>query len=645
MKKNSVKGCLINILLNFALFCGRRLGDLLYLFDVRHKSIAYSNIKRALGASLNPSQILKTTREFYRAFGQNIMEIFFIPAVDKDYIEKYISIEGLDYIQEAFKNNKGVILLGVHEGSWELSNIICANLGFPFVLFVRERALLPFLDKFLNSYRSKKGCRVIQRKDGVRQLILALKRNEAVGMTLDQGGRNGVSVDFFGKDASFAQGAVKLALRHGAVILPAFYTRIRGPYIKVIVEPAFKMERTPDPKEDIESNLRRLALVFEKLIRKYPQEYLWTYKIWKYSKRKDILILDDAKAGHLRQSQAAAKIAFDYLKGRGINSAVHEVKIKFQNALARKIFMMASALSGKYNCQGCLQCLRVFLAADTYESLIRFRPDIIISGGAALAAVNYLISRQNLAKSIVIMKPSFLSIRRFDLVIMPLHDKPPRAGNVVVTTAALNLIDEAYLREQAEELTKPQSHPASPAGGKVTKSQEYIGLLMGGNSKGFALEEKAVSMVLKNMKAASEKLDMGLLVTTSRRTPQNVEKMIKQELEGFMRCRLLVIANEKNIPQAVGGILGLSRIIIVSPESISMISEAVSSRKYVLVFKSNGLSPKHRAFLGYLDKNKYIHLSDGALLAEKIEELCKSRPQVPILEDNLKVRQALERIL
>ena len=120
----------------------------------------------------------------------------------------------------------------MHAGSWELSNIITANLGFPFSMFIREQGL-ERLNNLLNDYRKRKGCRVISRKGGIKEVVAALNNNEAVGMTVDQGTDTGVLVDFFGKPASMPKGAIKLALKYNVPLIPVFFKRIDGPKIKV----------------------------------------------------------------------------------------------------------------------------------------------------------------------------------------------------------------------------------------------------------------------------------------------------------------------------------------------------------------------------------------------------------------------------
>jgi KDO2-lipid IV(A) lauroyltransferase len=646
MNRNSIidySGCILirlfaplirSLPLNVSLFLGARLGELFYYFDFKHKAISYANIKTAFGAKLSPQELSNLVKEFYRSFGQNIIEILFIPLVDKAYINKYIILESQENIFEGFKKGKGVILLAVHAGSWEFSNAICTNLGFAFNLFIRDQRY-PRLSELLNAYRSRKGCKLIQRQNQTRELIRALKSNQAIGMTADQGGKTGTSVKFFGKYASMPSGAIRLALKYDAAIIPAFYTRVNGPYIKVFIDSPIEIKRTGNLEKDINDNLQAVVRVFEKYISKYPREYLWSYKIWKYTKEQNILIISDGKTGHLRQSEAIAGILKGCLKAQGISANINTIEIKFKNRFSRFGLTFSSCLAGKYHCQGCLWCLKTFLGDDVYSSLISIKPDIVITCGASVAPINYIISRENLAKSITIMRPSILNTKRFNLVVMSRHDRPPRRKNVTVIEGALNLINEDYLKGQGERI---KSHL------KINK-ELVLGVLVGGDTKFFHLSKDLMQEIARQIKLSLEKLDAELLITTSRRTSGAVESLLKEEFLNYHRCKLLIIANEKNIPEAVDGILASSKIIITSPESISMISEAVNSNKYVLVFDSPNLSKKHRRFLNYFAKNKYIYLVNAYDLAGKIEEIWLNRPKVHTLGDELLVREAIKKIL
>lgn len=626
--------------LNFSLFLGRRLGDLIYLFDRRHRAIAYANIRKTVADKLDCASSARITRRAYQAFGQNLIEISFIPRINKRYLERYIQIENKDYIEQAFKRGKGVIFLIVHEGNWELSNIICANLGFPFLLFVRDQGF-PRLNALLNAYRVKQGVKIIHKEAGARQLIEALRNNQAVGMTVDQGGRNGQIVKFFGKEASMSVGAVKLALKYDCSIIPVFYTRAKGPYTKVILDQVWTATRSAQAENDLRQNLQRLINIYENYIRQYPQEYLWTYKIWKYGLEREVLILSDGKAGHLRQSEAAAKLIGRQLANRGIKCNLSIQEIKFRSRLSKFIFNWALAIGSQTTAlrpMGCPRCLRDALDKESWQGLMSFNPDIIISAGGAISGVNYLLAKENQAKSVVLMRPASLSLKKFDLAIIPEHDRPVRKKNTVVTEGALNLIDADYLSQSSKRLEQ-----SNLLKGRLVKP--CIGVLIGGDSKRFNISRQDIIDLSIQIKKTAEQLNADILVSTSRRTSPAAEQSVKAEFVNYPRCKLLVIANENNHPDALGGILGLSSIIIISPESVSMISEAVSAEKYVVVFKGLGLSKKHRRFLENYQHRGHIYLKETKELADGINQIWLNKPKINMPQDNSKVSDALNKII
>jgi hypothetical protein len=266
--------------------------------------------------------------------------------------------------------------------------------------------------------------------------------------------------------------------------------------------------------------------------------------------------------------------------------------------------------------------------------LILLAPDFIISCGSTLAAANYVFSRENLARSVVIMRPSLLSLRRFDLVIMPWHDNPPKRKNVMVTEGALNLINESYLNSQAQALKQRLSINEEPV----------FGLLVGGDTRKFSLAPEVMQEVIRQLKTVLEKYGGRILTTTSRRTSSEIEELLKRQLQGYSANSLLIIASENNPPYAIGGILALSKIVVVSPESISMISEAASSGKYIVVFKSR-IDRRHRRFLSRMADKNYIYLCEPEDLGRVIKKILEERPAINTLRDNLKIGEALKKLI
>jgi mitochondrial fission protein ELM1 len=208
----------------------------------------------------------------------------------------------------------------------------------------------------------------------------------------------------------------------------------------------------------------------------------------------------------------------------------------------------------------------------------------------------------------------------------------------VITEGALNLIDADYLSQKTKRLEQSGLF-------KGPLLNPCIGVLIGGNSKRFSLGIEVIKDLAREIKKSAEALNADILISTSRRSSLEVEEAIKNEFSNYVRCKLLVIARQNNNPDVVGGILGSSSLIVSSPESISMISEAVCAEKYVVVFNSGNLSAKHQRFLKNYSNQGYIYLKQIKDLSAGINQLWRNKPQVSSPKDNLKVIEGLNKIL
>jgi Kdo2-lipid IVA lauroyltransferase/acyltransferase len=602
-----------------AFFLGRRMGDVWWMLDAKHRAQVYANLTRALGKELSCSRRKKLVRENFQSLAQGVIELLFIPRMDQSYLSRFVTIEGLEHVRQAQATGKGMIFLSVHSGSWELSNLLGAAAGLRFKTFVRDQRM-PKLAGLLNAYRRKRGFQVIEREGQLRDLVRTLQQGEAIGMSQDQGGSAGTLVDFFGTRASMGTGAVTLALRYGAVIVPMFYHRVRGPYIKATVLPPFPLRATGNADRDVPENVQALTSVFEGFIRKHPGDYLWRYKAWKYSDQRDLLILSDGKTGHLRQSQALARIVRRIWEERGFQVRERTVEVRWRSAWARAF--------------GCFEC---GVPEATRCELASSAVDAVISCGSALSGINRAIGTSFAARKFVIMRPGWPGMRGFDAVVVPAHDRCRAGKRVLVTAGALNLIDEAALREQADAL-------ARAAGITDAASRRYIGVLLGGDTKYFTLSGVEVAGLLQQVREAADKADAGILVTTSRRTSESAVRAVKESCAGLARCALLVVANERNIPGAVEGILGLSAAVVVTPESISMVSEAASSGRPVVV-PAYAIDPRHRRFLSGLHSKAHIDWCAPQRVGDELAACLQGRRELTTLNDASQVLSFMQRIL
>lgn len=606
-------------------------------FSSKRRGIAYANLKSAFSGRYTPKELKAILKKAYANIGQGLIEVFLLPKIDEAYLKQYISFEDFHFADEAFKRGKGLIFLTAHFGNWEVGNVALPLKGFSFKVIAREQK--PYLlNKLLNRYRQSKGCKVLSKGLAIKGIFKSLRANETIGMLVDQdAGKTGVLVKLFGREASWNPGVMEIALKTGALIIPGFAIREKGPHIKFKV---FKPIELPQegPKEDIiREGFRQYISVLESLIREYPDQWLWQHRRWKSTPVRNLLILNDARTGHLRQSEAVAKGIESLWQKRGHKAQDIKVKIvdvEFKNGLYRKLLALSSNFSHP-RCQGCMSCLRFCLKAESCQALLSSYADIIISCGSSTAAVNLLLAKENNAKSAVIMRPPLINLKRFDLAILPKHDNPPNLKNVTITDGALNLINKQSIGCNSQKLKEA----VSPLRDKV------IGVLIGGSAKDFDMDEALIRVLLDDSIKACHEYDCDILLTTSRRTPKGVESLIKERLRDEARCRLLIIANEKNIEGAVEGILGLSDITLVSQESISMISEAASSGTYTIVYSKEGFnSRRHQDFLKNLSQNKFIKVAGAEGIYSAISDVFKMSLTQRILNDRGKIEDGLAKL-
>ncbi len=584
-----------------ALFIGRCIGRLAYYGSFRRRRVAYSNLRIAFASSKTDREIRRILKKCYLHFGQNVVELLRLPLMAKQGCRRWVRVKNEEYFQEAIARKKGVIFLSMHSGNWELSSLVGSTTGHPYNLIANPQPKAALLDRLLTSYRETFGCSVIHPGEATREVIRKLKANEIVSLVIDQGGKDGQLVEFLGRQASMSTGAIRLALKYDASIcLVDIYREPNGGHCLSVDKP-LELIRTGNDEEDLTANLKVLVERCEEKVRSHPHEYMWFYKIWKYSKQANIVILDDGRTGHLRQSQALAVMMMDALAKKEKTAAVKTVSIRFKSDFTRRLSVVIAFLSQFFGGLRNAGVLRLLLQRASFERLISVKADYIVSCGSSVSGINYLSSAWQLAKSLVILKPNVLAMDRFDCVVLPEHDfsgQVPAKAVVARTRAALNLINKDYMTEQSQLLLNRFSHLKN-------SYRTKIGVLIGGNTKNVEFTESAIKMVIHQLKEVAIQLNADILLTTSRRTPEAIEQIIWRELKKFDRCPLLISAANGDVPEAVGGILGLSDCLLVSSESISMISEAVCSGKKTVVF--NVISNDRRS----VGRNKYERFVDG----------------------------------
>jgi KDO2-lipid IV(A) lauroyltransferase len=228
---------------------------------------------------------LHLLRGSFASLGRLLGEFSQLPRATPETLRELIEYDevGLAHLREAERNKRGVIFLTGHLGVWELHSFGWSALEYPLSFLVRPLDN-PRVEELIESIRTRFGNRAIDKQSAARQALRVLRQGGTLGILSDLNTqtREGVFVPFFGKLACTTAGIATLALKTDALVIPtcAVWNKERKRYF-FHGDPPVELVRTGDHEKDIEANTARFAAAVERMVRLYPDQWLWIHKRWK----------------------------------------------------------------------------------------------------------------------------------------------------------------------------------------------------------------------------------------------------------------------------------------------------------------------------------------------------------------------------
>lgn len=225
-------------------------------------------------------------------------------------------------------------------------------------------------------------------------------------------------------------------------------------------------------------------------------------------------------------------------------------------------------------------------------------PDVLIaSGRKALGMARHIKKASGGKIYVAIIQDPRISPATFDLVAVPQHD-PTRGANVVLTRAALHRVTPEKLASEAAKF-KGQFDHLPPT---------RVAVLIGGSSKRHTLTADITQRLAARLAALAASSDVGLLVTASRRTGAENEAILRQTLTGNN-----VVFWDGQGANPYFAFLDAATHILVTQDSVSMTSEALSTGKPVMTIALEGSSRRHTLFHSLLQEQGFTREFDGTL--------------------------------
>lgn len=262
---------------------GARLGLLLYRLDKKHRLRTLANLELAYPEK-TAAEREAIAKGVFQHFGRVFADFMRSPARTNEEVLAGMEVEGEENLWTAVNADRGVIAVCGHFGNWERFAHWMTARGGKLSVVARDANQRGIQDE-LAKMRESVGVEVLSRGNAARQILSKLRKKETIAVLPDQNSEE-CFVPFFGKPCGTVMGPAVLHIRTGAYIIPAYCARIGpGKYRAICMAPI-----DPDCLEnDPEVISAQVNASLEKVVREYPEQWLWMHDRWKSARRKGLL--------------------------------------------------------------------------------------------------------------------------------------------------------------------------------------------------------------------------------------------------------------------------------------------------------------------------------------------------------------------
>ena len=305
------------------------------------------------------------------------------------------------------------------------------------------------------------------------------------------------------------------------------------------------------------------------------------------------IVLTDGKAGHENQSKAFA---------RALGLDFQLVPVKFKSPFHKMLSYLFDALG--IRTVGLLQGLDELLHSSTPP--LPHSSTIIGTGSGTFYAAKSLARKIPGAKCGVVLYPRGYRLSTFDCILAPTFDNPAKLPNVVEIPANL-VANDADFYEKGVAAFKERYQGTT---------DNLVGVIVGGPNKCSSMTVEWMKSRLDEIFAANKGAQ--LCVTTSRRTPADVEALV----DSYPWSYKLIYSKDHFNP--IPAFVQLAKRLYVTAESTGMLSEACTFGSAEVVALDN-LKPgphKFRRFVENLRRDGYV---DGCRKVDLSAQFTRAR--------------------
>jgi len=227
----------------------------------------------------DPHRIKRIVKGIFELRGGRKMQRYLIPRMDDQFIQRFVTIEGLDHLNKAMKEGRGILMMAGHIGNPHIGFSVLRTMGYQITIIKGGKSKKT--DDRRYRYSDPPEYTIFTEdaplsKNSRERALDVLRSGRTLYYSMDAfGGKRRVEVPFLGRNMAFATGTLYLARQTNAIVLPFIHLYRHGK-----IELIFRAPIDVGWKNG-EEDYRRMITEFtgwmESIILKYPEEYMGIY--------------------------------------------------------------------------------------------------------------------------------------------------------------------------------------------------------------------------------------------------------------------------------------------------------------------------------------------------------------------------------
>ena len=242
----------------------------------RSKKLIIKNLQKANLQKQN--NLEKIASDVLGNYGRIFAEYVHLKNFRNDKLEKYISIEGLEHLNNLKKTKKRAVFISGHFNNFELMAMQIEKAGIDLATIYRPLNNF-LLNKTMEQIRTENICKnqIKKGRAGSREIIKNLIKGKSIAIMIDQRVREGIKIDFFNNQATTTTIPAQLIKKYNCELVPVYIERRKNNYFKMFVSKPIKI----DKNKSVLEITKYLNNLLERMILRNIDQWIWTHNRWK----------------------------------------------------------------------------------------------------------------------------------------------------------------------------------------------------------------------------------------------------------------------------------------------------------------------------------------------------------------------------